>query len=90
MEKEKPYFDKRGREIKEFALLKIYHFTGTNEQGRGKKHYYMYKWIRLKEWSGKLFYIGHHLTDDTGGYFQLRAIADKDRRLNNAEIIQSY
>ena len=47
MEKEEPYFDKSGKEIKEFALLKVFHFKGRNEQGRGRKNYFMYKWVRL-------------------------------------------
>ena len=30
---EEPYFDEKGIEIKEFAVLKVYHFFGVNEQG---------------------------------------------------------
>ena len=31
---EAPYFDKNGKHIEEFAVIKIFHFKGVNEQGR--------------------------------------------------------
>jgi hypothetical protein len=89
---EAPYFDKNGKEIKEFAVLKVYNFTGVNEQGRGRKHYYMYRWVRLKEWQGKMNWVAKHLeSDDPGSYYHLRSVADKETRiLTNAEIVQQY
>lgn len=75
---EAPYFDKNGKQIKEFAVLKVYHFSGLNEQGRGRKHYYMYKWVRLKEHKGKKYWIARHLSEDKeSSYYNLRAVADK-------------
>ena len=88
---EAPYFDKKGKEIKEFALLKIYHFFGVNDQGIGRKHHYMYKWVCLEEYKGKKYWSALHLTNGDGGKFRLRAVADKRTRIiAQAEIIQSY
>jgi hypothetical protein len=86
---EAPYFDKNGKEIKEFAVLKVYHFYGVNEQGRGRKHYYMYKWVRLKEHKGKKYWVAMHLTSDKdSNYYALRAVADNDtRKIMDAEIV---
>jgi hypothetical protein len=36
----KPIYDIKGREIKPFDLIKLYHFTGSR-----RKKYYMYKWV---------------------------------------------
>ena len=90
METEKPYFDKNGKEIKQFAVIKIFHFKGTNEQGRGRKLYYMYKWVQLREWQNKLYWVALHLTDDKGDFFHLRSISDIDRKLEGVEIVQTY
>jgi hypothetical protein len=89
---EEPYFDKNGKQIKEFAVLKVYHFFGVNEQGRGRKHYYMYKWVRLKEYKGKKYWIAMHLNSDKeSNYYDLRAVADKQTRIiADAEIVQQY
>jgi 23S rRNA maturation-related 3'-5' exoribonuclease YhaM len=89
---EAPYFDKNGNEIKEFAVLKIYHFKGVNEQGRGRKHYYMYKWVRLKEHKEKMYWIARHLTnDEPNNYFNLQVVANTETRIiENAEIVQQY
>ena len=86
---EEPYFDEKGREIKEFAVLKVYHFFGVNEQGRGRKHYYMYKWVRLKEHKGKKYWVAMHLTNDIEtSYYNLRAVADRQTRIiKGTEII---
>ena len=88
---EDPYFDKKGKQIKEFALLKVYHFLGVNDQGRGRKHHYMYKWVKLKEFKGKMYWVALHLTKGDDGYYNLRAVADKQTRIiPDCEIIQSY
>ena len=87
--REIPFYDKYGKEIKEFAVLKLFHFKGVNEQGRGRKNYYMYKWVRLKEYNGTKYWIAKHLMEDTEfGYFHLRSIADKNKVVFNAEIVQ--
>ena len=85
--KEEPYFDKKGKQIKEFALLKFYHFKGVNEQGRGRKHYYMYKLVQIKDGG----YCALHLTKNLTDSFWLKAVANKETRvIEHAEIIQSY
>jgi len=89
---EEPYFDKNGKEIKEFAVLKVFHFKGVNEQGRGRKRYYMYKWVRLKERKGKMYWVAKHLSNkDDDSYYHLRSVADKDTRIiTGTEIVQQY
>ena len=87
---ESPYFDKNGKEIKEFAVLKIFHFKGVNEQGRGRKNYYMYKWVRLIERKGKKYWAALHLTNDSDGHFYLKATANKERVMTDTEIVQQY
>lgn len=89
MKIEEPYLDENGKEIKEFALLKVYHFKGVNLQGRGRKIYYMYKWVRLKESNGKLWWVAWHLQNDKESCYALRAVADpKTRIIKGTEIIQ--
>lgn len=89
---EAPYFDKNGKEIKEFAVLKVYHFKGVNEQGRGRKIYYMYKWVRLIERKGKKWWVARHLTNaDEKGYYNLSAVANQQTRIiSDCEIVQQY
>ncbi len=92
---EKPFFDKNGRQIKEFAVVKVFHFIG-----RRKKKHYMYHWVRLNEVNGIKYYFGEHLNDNTGFFekgskqkysgYRLLAVADEIRRLNNYEIVQQY
>jgi len=87
MEIEQSYFDKNGKEIKEFAVLKVFHFIGR----RRKKHF-MYKWVRLEEWDGKLYWVGRHLTEEIkpkSGYF-LKATANAERKIMGSEIVQQY
>jgi len=75
------FYDKKGIEIEEFDLLKVFHFIGA----RRKKHY-MYKWVRVVD--GHL--VGMHLmSDKPGNYFALRSIASDDDKLLNCEIIHS-
>ena len=88
-EREQSYLDKNGKEIKECAVLKIFHFKGVNDRGNGRKNYYMYKWVQLKEHKGKLYWVALHLTNNSGDYFHLRSIA-KDGVINDAEIVQQY
>lgn len=87
---EAPYFDKNGKEIKEFAVIKIFHFKGVNEQGRGRKNYYMYKWVRLTERNGKKWWTALHLSNDSGDYFHLRSTANDERILTDTEIVQQH
>jgi hypothetical protein len=93
---EEPYFDKYGNVIKEFAVLKVFHFIGA----RRKKHY-MYKWVRLIEYDGKKYWYAQHLTDNTAFFekgsnktltgYGLRSCSNPDdRRLKDTEIVQQY
>jgi hypothetical protein len=89
MEIEAPYFDGKGREIKEYDLLQIYHFKGVNEQGRGRKHYYMYKWIRLREFQGKMWWIGLHMHNEDSHVLLKACASPKDRIIQDSRIIQT-
>lgn len=86
------YFDKHGEKIEEFAVLKVYHFKGVNKHGRGRKIYYMYKWVRLKEFKNKMYWVAMHLTSDKeGNYYNLRAVGNKETRvIADSEIVQQY
>jgi len=90
MEVEQAYNDKKGKEIREYDVLKVFHFTGVNEQGRGRKHYYMYKWAKLVEIHGMMRWVGQHLNNDKKEYYHLggRDIGE-DRKLIDTEIVQT-
>lgn len=90
VEIEAPYFDKNGKEIKEFSVIKVFHFKGVNEQGRGRKNYFMYKWVQLKSLrqGDKKYWAAVHLTNASGDYFHLRSIADSNRCLPDVEVVQ--
>jgi hypothetical protein len=87
---EEPYFDERGFEIKEHAVIKMFHFKGVNEQGRGRKNYYMYKWVKLKQFQDKKYWVALHLTNDSGDYFHFRGLAKGERKLKGVEVVQQY
>lgn len=82
MEKKTPmrWFDKKGNEIKEFAIIKIFYFIGY----RNKKHY-MYKWVKIKD--GCL--VAYHLVNDSNGYFDMRSYPQY-KKLEEIEIVQYY
>ena len=69
-------YDKHGIPIKEFDVLKMFHFTGAR-----RKKYYMYKWVR--EWKGRLY--GSHLQSNEHNGFLL---AEENAKL--CEIVQGY
>ena len=77
------FFDKNGIEIREFAVIKVFHFIGA----RKKKHY-MYKWVRLV--NGHL--VGMHLANaDPDSWFSFRGMADpKTGIIADVEIVQQY
>ena len=72
--------DKKGTVIREFDLLKVFHFTAAL---RRKKHY-MYKWVHIKQ--GELY--GLHLADDSGESLPLWVIAPEGV-FEDAEIVQT-
>lgn len=76
METEKPYFDENGLEIKEFAVIRVFHFIGAR-----KKRHYMYKWVRIVEIGNSKRWVALHLTNDTNDYYQLSWVADKETRI---------
>jgi len=84
VKREPSYYDEKGREIKEFGLLKIFHFIGA----RRKKHY-MYKHIGLVEFEGKLSWVAYHL-DGSGDYYHLRTYLTDypDRKIHGAVLVQ--
>ena len=90
METEEPYFDEKGNEIKEHALIKVFHFKGVNQRGNGRKNYYMYKWVKLKEFKDKKYWVAQHLLNDSGDYYHLRTGATPERKLLGVEIVQQY
>lgn len=77
---EEPFFDKKGREIKEYDLLKLFNFLGRRD-----KAYYIYAWVRIKNIGSVNRYVAMHL-DGKNQYFLLSIIADKNR-IVDAEII---
>lgn len=81
--KNRKIFDKTGKEIKEFAMLKFFHFIGA----RRKKHY-MYKWVRVVD--GCL--VGMHLTNaKLDSWFVLWTLANEETGIiSDAEIVQQY
>jgi hypothetical protein len=92
---EAPYFDENGMEIKEFAVLKVFHFIGA----RRKKHY-MYKWVRIVEDMGKRYFYAQHL-EDASGFFEksitdkwtgygLRGVANPERKIIGTEVVQCF
>ena len=92
VEVEAPYFDKNGVEIKEFAVIKVFHFIG-----RRKKRHYMYKWVRLVEDKGKKYWYGQHLEDASGFFenpknkwsgYRLGYNANSERKILDTEVVQ--
>lgn len=88
MDSEPAFYDKNGNEIREFDLIKLFHFKGVNDRGNGRKNYFMYKWVQLSEFHGTKRWIGLHLDAENGSYF-LSFDADENRVLKDAEIVQS-
>lgn len=85
MKIEDSYYDKTGRKIEEFDVLKVYHFTGA----RRKKHY-MYKQVILEESKGKFYYKCLHLTDRSESGHWLKAVCKNQRITFTSEIVQGF
>lgn len=81
--KNRKIFDKTGREIKEFAVIKIFHFISA----RRKKHY-MYKWVRVVDG----YLVGMHLANAKhDSWFVLWTLANEETGIiSDAEIVQQY
>lgn len=92
VEVESSYFDKNGIEIKDFAVIKVFHFIG-----RRKKRHYMYKWVRLIEHKGKKYFYGQHLVNSSGFFenpknkwsgYRLGYNATPERKILDTEVVQ--
>jgi hypothetical protein len=76
-------FDKNSKEIREFDLIRVFHFIGA----RRKKHY-MYKWVVTDPKFPDILF-GDHL-DGAGSKFYLgKSTSDKGITFDDIEIIQS-
>lgn len=73
-------YDKNGREIMLYDVLKVFHFTDR----RRKKHY-MYKWVSGISDDGEYFEINHL---QAGGAFYHQKI--DGRQMIDTEIVQGY
>ena len=84
------YFDKFGVEIKEFSLLKVYHFFGRTIRN-GKGYNYMYKQVAKKEINGKYFLVGYHLPIkdfNNPSYFRLGVYKkNEEGRFGEVEVV---
>jgi hypothetical protein len=75
------FYDKHGRQIHEFDVIKVDHFIGA----QNKKHY-MYKWVRVR--NGELYAL--HLTNDSLDGYYLKATSEDLGRISSVEVVQSY
>lgn len=53
------YTDKKGNLIIDGSIVKVFQFTGVNERGNGRKHYYSYKLIKFLN----PYWVGIHLSE---------------------------
>ena len=75
------YFDKQGKQINEFDVLKVFHFIGSR-----RKRHYMYKWVRRDD-KGRMAIM--HLTESDEPMVALAVVCNKDGVFEGAEIVQS-
>ena len=75
------YFDKTGKQINEFDVLKVFHFIGAR-----RKRHYMYKWVRRDD-KGRMAIM--HLTASDEPTVPLSVCANKEGVFEDAEIMQS-
>ncbi len=75
------FFDKAGNQIKEFDVLKVFHFIGAR-----RKRHYMYKLVRRDD-KGRMAIM--HLTASDEPMVPMMAVTNKDGVFEEAEIVQS-
>ena len=75
------FFDKKGKQICEYDVLKIFHFIGAR-----RKQHHMYKWVRRND-RDELAIV--HLTGPDEPSTPLRACCARDGTLKDVEIVQS-
>lgn len=92
-------WDKNGQIIREFDILRVFHFYGRR-RGRGREVHYMYKIATVKEWTnpriGKQWWF-HHTAEMgdglTNGYCPYESGTGAqwaiDQTLVNVEVISS-
>ncbi len=79
------FYDRKGNEISEFDVVKVFHFTGAR-----RKQHYMYKWIR-KNKSGQLCIM--HLSPDSENLVPLNVVSKRTVAawiFTEAEIVQTF
>ena len=84
MEDKDVFYDSKGNEIREFDVVKVFHFIGKR-----RKRHYMYKWIRKND-NGNL--CMQHLTDDISDLVSLTVVCKRTLAAwiwEGAEIVQS-
>lgn len=73
-------YDKHGQAIREFDVLKVFHFTGAR-----RKRHYMYKWVRKND-KGELAIL--HLISPEEPSVPLHVVSPR-QKWAQAEIVQS-
>lgn len=73
------FYDKNGIQIREFAIIKFYHYTGKR-----RRKYYMYKQVRM---IGEHMAAFHLVKNDTSCW--LKALANKEGFID-CEVVQDY
>jgi hypothetical protein len=76
--------DKNGVEIKEFNVIKVFHFIGAR-----RKRHYMYKWVR-KHKKHPQYLIGVHLTNSVVDDGYILASKPGENILMDVEVVQDY
>ena len=101
VEQEKPLpvlRDMHGQIIREFDILRVFHFYGRR-RGKGREKHYMYKIAVVKKWNnpriGRQWWFHHTAEMGTGltnGYCPYQGIGDQwgaDQTLEGVEVLDS-
>lgn len=76
------YYDKNGQRIREYDLVKVFHFTGA----RNKKHY-MYKWVVAGERGLRFLHLDGSY--DSVPLLSVTTLIDGERVWSDAEVVQT-
>lgn len=85
--------DKKGKIIREFDILRVFHFEGRR-RGKGREKHCMYKIATIKEYPqhGRQWWFYHSAKMGDGwhnGYWPYEKGFGKDQTLDRAEVISS-
>ena len=80
----KTFYDKKGRQLKDYDLIKIYFYTIDNKRS------FTFKWVRTKLFWDTEYFVGMHMNSSHGDYLSLNQFADKEGYMKNVEIVQGY